>query len=232
MTQRFYLPIAAGAAAAINIGGAVSGPGLWEKVEGTITTRKLVLSKTGYSDATTATVSTVGNGTSPNDTLMGSYLTDALAAQTISGFFKSCCRGKESNSGANANWQVGVYVVNSAGAWQSTLYAGTSGSSDEFSAVNNWARPIPGGAGVNGVTMTSRSCSANDRVLVEIGVRLTTTNTTHTASAFFGANSANGDCVYPDDSADVLNGWVEFATDLVFAGGGGGSRSVAAVAMG
>ena len=88
-TTRFYL---GGVNAAINLGGPLSGGGLWEGSITSANTTKKALTTTG-STANNANATAVGTGVNPNDIMFWQGISEPLAAQTINATRSTCSRG-------------------------------------------------------------------------------------------------------------------------------------------
>lgn len=221
MATRFYF--AYGEATALDLGGVVGAQ--WEQ-DKTTNTKELWNNKSSSSIgvSTEADFIPVGTGTNPNDVCVAQFMSEPLDAQTISGSITGCIRVDESNLGANARSQVGVYVVDSGGSLVATLYNGeTGGHSNEF-PLGPTGRAFPRSS----QALSSYACAAGDRLVVEIGARLSTTNTTYGIGFWLGVDSSAGDAIDGDNTA--LNPWIEFTDDITFGGGGGsGARSQAVV---
>ena len=140
-----------------------------------------------------------------------------MDAQVISGTVQGQVRVLEANLSINAFSQAVIRVCDSAG----TTFRGTLVALDTTGGTE-WASTLVGRhVPRDGVfTITSLSCQANDRLVVEVGV--------NPQVGGEGATSMNfGDVVSASDlTSDQLdtgtdNPWMEFSATLVFAGAGG-----------
>ena len=142
-TTRFYL---GGVNAAINLGGPLSGGGLWEGSITSANTTKKALTTTG-STANNANATAVGTGVNPNDIMFWQGISEPLAAQTISGNVSGVTACRENTSiNTNAFAQMGVFVINGSGVKVATLYAGkTTAGVQEFNNPSANNRIFPTG---------------------------------------------------------------------------------------
>jgi hypothetical protein len=209
VATRFYL---SHTNADINFSGALSGGGLWEQNPFSVTTKRCGTTK--RNTAVAATSGVVGTGTNPNDVLFYQAISDPLAAQTISGTFSGQVLARENTSiNTNATSQIGIFVVNAAGTRVATLYGGTTSTSNEFNNPSATNRPLPAQGG--SVALTSYDCAGGDRIVIEIGARISSTRTGDTVTMYFG-----------DDGTDLPTGtsgggttsspWVELSGNLTF----------------
>lgn len=180
MATRFYFQLTN---ADISLPTPLTGGGLWETDPFSVTTKRMRTTKKGDTVADTSGV--VGSGTNPNDVLFYQAISDPLAPQTISGTFSGQVLARENSSfNTNATSQIGIFVVNAAGTRVATLYGGTTSTSNEFNNPSATNRPLPAQGG--SVALTSYDCAAGDRIVIEIGARLSTTRTGDTVSMYFG----------------------------------------------
>lgn len=213
MATRLYL---SNTAAAINLGGPLSGGGIWEASRsGIASTRKLTATATS-SWAVGAVGATVGTGTNPNDIMWWQGISEPLAAQSITGNFSgTCCCRENTSLSTNAFTQCGVFVIDGSGTRVATLIAGQTSGGTEFNnpSANNRTFPRNGAAAVSSYT-----CSAGDRICVELGIRVLSTRTADTVNLYLGDNGAS-DLPFGDGTSNnlTINPWVEFANSLTFA---------------
>jgi hypothetical protein len=134
-----------------------------------------------------------------------------LGAQTISGTFSLMLMVREFAGTDNVDQiHTGLFVVNSSGTKVHTLKAkGNSGTTLEF--VNNATHRSHTAA--NAVALTSYTCAAGDRIVVEIGYANSTAGTTPEASAKWGENATDATLGNNATTTDVA-GWIEFSANL------------------
>lgn len=212
MATRFYW---SSIAADLNLGGPVSGGGIWESSIGSIGATKKARTVRGATSIAAVSV-VVGNGTNPNDVLYWQGISDPLAAQTISGNISGVCCCRENTSiNTNAFTQLGAFVVDGSGNRVATLKGQQTTGGTEFNnpSANNRVFPRGGAAAV-----TSYACAAGDRIVLEVGVRLETTRTGDTVTLYIG-DAGGSDLPLGDGTSNnlTINPWIEFANTLSFA---------------
>lgn len=220
MATRLYF--STGHAADLSLTRPLPGGGIWESNIGSLpTTRKLSLAARGTTNNAAApygTAMTAGNGTNPNDVLLFQGISEPLAAQTISGTVLGVANFRETNGAMNAYTNLGVFVVDKDGTRVATLYGGATSGGTEINNPSANNRNIPRGGSA---AITSYDCAAGDRIVVEVGIRVETTNTTYQIIAFIGdpggsdLPSGNG-----TSNNNTINPWIEFSADLQFGNGG------------
>jgi hypothetical protein len=146
------------------------------------------------------------------------WISEALAAQTISGTVKSIIRCSESNVAADFRSQLSIRVVSGDGG----TVRGTLLALDESTLSNEWAtsltnRKFPLNWSGAGVTLSSVTVQNGDRIVVEVGYRAHNTSATSYTGNVEAGDSAAQDCV--ENETDVLqyNPWIEFSQNLLFA---------------
>lgn len=212
--------------AAIDIGVAVGsqweeniGAGVWP-------TKRAQTSTDGNSNVSHLT-STLGTGTNPTDVLFGQFLTDTLPSGVIiSGTVVGvmCCR--EGSLTDNLFTQLGLYVVDSAGALVATLLNGVNTGGTEYNNPSANTRALPRGGSVAISSYTT--VNATSRICIEIGTRTESTKTAATGYMYFGGGTG-GDLPSGDGSSNslTLSPWIEFSADIFTPPAGGGARSQA-----
>lgn len=149
------------------------------------------------------------------------YVSDALAAQTISntGTISAVIRAIGSASTNNSWLNIIVQVVSGDGTTvRGVLYSGSSDTSSGSSGTNGLENQEIG------TTLTTRiknalaltnsiSVQAGDRLVIEIGFRQTTSNT-NTITFNYGDPSATADLALTAGSATAGVPWVEFSQDI------------------
>lgn len=209
MATRFYL---SEANASLNLGSQRGS--VWESSPFGVTTRRLTKTKGSLATGLTTVSGVVGSGTNPNDVLFRQFISEPLAAQTISGTVTAQIRARESSLNDDANTQLAVFVVNSAGTVVATLHTGfTGGVANEYNNPSLTNRPYPPSGTAN---LTSYDCAAGDRIVVEFGTRMNTTRTTDTIYMEFGIGGVSD---LPTGTSGTGDPWVEFSANLQYGNG-------------
>lgn len=152
----------------------------------------------------------VNNSTATASTLFVSYISPALAAQTISGTFAAQALFSIANAtGATTIPRFAVFVINSAGTVVATLLAATTNATTLTTTLTN--RSIP-----PATTITSYTCADGDRIMVEIGIVRTAGTTARNGSIQFGDNQASDVAVNNTATGTTANSWAEFSGNLTF----------------
>lgn len=216
--------------AAINIGAQVGT--MWEQnISGAFTTKRL--RTTGDANANVSHFTTnLGNGSNPCDIAFGQFLSDEMpSGVTISGTVQGVIVCREGNTSDNMYTQLGLYVVDSAGALVHTLLAGTSSGGSEMNSPSANTRNMPRGGSTAISSYTT--VNATSRVVAEIGMRTESTRTTCQGYMYFGAGDGGSDLPTGDAGSNntTYRPWIEFSADIFTPPAGGGAKSRAAVAM-
>ena len=218
--------------AAFNIGAQVGS--LWEQaISGAYTTKRLRDTPDNNTNANHNT-SSLGNGSNPCDIAFGQFMTDTLPSGVlISGTVKGNIVCREGNTSDNLYTQIGLYVVDSGGSLVHTLLGGVTSGGTEMNSpsANNRNMPRNGSTAITSYT----TVNATSRIVAEIGVRTESTRTTCVGYMYFGSGDGGSDLPEGDGVSNnqTLRPWIEFSADIFTPpAGGGGARSVAAVAMG
>lgn len=163
---------------------------------------------------------TESSTTDDRDVLAVQYVSDPLAAQTISGTVKGILAARESNTGANARAQMRIRVVTNDGSTDRgvLLDFDTSALTNELTTS---ASPFPNvkyprGYTGDGGALSSVTAQAGDRLVIEIGVRAH--NTSGSAFTFnwqIGDDVDLADCA-EDEVGTTGAAWIEFSADLVW----------------
>lgn len=151
------------------------------------------------------------------DVLDGSWVSDPLQAQSISGNVKGIMRALESNIAADMRAQLLIKVVSYDGATvRGTLLAhDVSALSNEF-ATTLTNRKFPLNWSGAGAVLSSVSALDGDRIVVELGVRAhNVVTTSYSFTVEFGTASSS-DC--DENETDTLQycPWIEFDQTLLF----------------
>lgn len=153
--------------------------------------------------------------TSNRDAVIGQFISEPLAAQTISGTVKGQIRAQENALSANLRSQCIIRVVQSDNTTiRGTLYAGdlttlTGNPTPEW-ATTATNRPLPFGGSV---ALSSLAIQNGDRLVIEVGYRKHAAAST-TGTLYFGDNSAT-DLAEDTTTTTANNPWIEFSQDLL-----------------
>ena len=202
---RFYLPSAGAAAVSPAYQAA------WENSSQAGARLRCVVGKTvsAMASITTNEVSATNN----YDMLSRQYVSDQIAAQTISGTVFGQIRTSEANIAANADPAIIIYVVNSTG----TEVRGTllsyfpAAQTNEYALTTLTNRMFPASKALSSVTAQD-----GDRIVIEIGTRMINTIvTSYNILLSFGDNSATDLAV--DNTTTTANcPYIEFSQFLIF----------------
>jgi hypothetical protein len=163
-----------------------------------------------------------GNAAVNDDHLLRQYVSsEALDAQTITGTIKGQVRGLASTAGTGT-LEVSVSKCASDGSGVTEILAITFSSrvsSPPFFGTTIANRRFEVTANVFSLTLTSTAVNAGDFLIVEIGYRDTTSNTSRFATLNFGDDSATD---LPEDETTTTadNPWIEFSNTITFQTGG------------
>lgn len=151
-----------------------------------------------------------------NDQLAVQYVSEPIAAATISGTVKGIIRVSQSAAANDCRAQLVIKIVSNDGAVDRgvLLAENASALSNEYSTslVNrkfplNWTSP--------GETLSSVDAQDNDRIVIEIGTRFHAATAGVSASYRFG-DSAISDVAENETSTTDNNPWIEFSHDFTF----------------
>lgn len=164
------------------------------------------------------TASMRGNGTDPNDVLLQQFVSPRLKEQTISGTVKGQMRALEDAAAADARAQIVIRVISEDGTTvRATILSSDTaaeGTYTEFASAGTYTnRQLPGGGSK---ALTSTICQAGDRLLVEIGVRVHSTDTTNAPRWRSLCAPASNDLPENETDTTELNPWLEFSGNLAF----------------
>lgn len=155
-----------------------------------------------------------GTGGTNIDQLFRQYVSAPIQAQTISGTVKGQIRALEELTSNDARAQIVIYVVSNDGSTlRGVLYGGdTATLSSEFSNAGRVNRKFPRGGAQS---LSSVACSANDRIVMEIGARRSGTSV-HQVYLVFGDTTTGADL--PEDETTTTATtipWIEFSADIL-----------------
>jgi hypothetical protein len=216
--KRLYLP---------STGAAAVSPAFdsgWEHA--TATADRIAAVTTRISSSMTSKTATKSTSSvADTDGIARQYVSDPLAAQTITGTLKGQVRAMESATSANMRSQIVVRVVSNDGSTErGVLYPGdlhTHGANANANPTNEFGtslanRRFPRSGFAN--TLTSVTTEDGDRLVIEIGFRHHLASSTATVGTFsFGDNSGT-DLPENDTTTTANNPWVEFSNTIYFQG--------------
>ncbi len=208
MVTRFYLP----STGAADVNPAYTGT--WTS-SANADRRKPVTTKIS-SAMTNRTVNALSSGTKET-ILVRQYVSDPIAAQTISGTIKGQIRAMEESGTMNASLSILIKVVSNDGnTVRGTLLALTD---QNTTASNEFEISLTNHTFKNGdttpITLSSVVASAQDRIVIEIGVNEATTVTTRVLTLNFGDDSAS-DLAEDQTTTAANNPWIEFSGTISF----------------
>lgn len=165
----------------------------------------------------------VDNQNAVHDLLMAQYISEPLAAQTISGTIRAVIQASESNAAANMRSQMHAWVMKPDGTSRGTLTTFTTGAL--ASEWNTSRRSAFFPVGSTGTTVSNVTTVAGDRVVVDLGARIHDTTSTQYFGRLFlgdyhwGGAGAGTTWDLPSNQTDTStthNGWIEFSGTLTF----------------
>ena len=192
MATRFYLPSTGAAAVSPAYGSWADDPN-----------SRLALVRTKISSAMTDQSASAGAGTCG----ARQYVSEPLAAQTISGTVKCYIRCRELDAGDNCTSRLLIRVCNNAG----TAYTGTLLSLAHYGTSAEFNTSLRNIAFANGDTLSSLAINEGDRLVVELGNNNEGAN--ETTRLNFGDNSGT-DLGENETETTANNPWIEFSADL------------------
>jgi hypothetical protein len=147
------------------------------------------------------------------------FVSKPLAAQTISGTLTASIKCYESGNSANSCLSIGVYLIDSSGAYKSTLISpnqctDSMASPREFTTAAG-SRRLYNTSETLGIAYGSTSIAAGDRLVIEVGFVETATSASYYSRIYFG-DGETADLSYAEADTGVENGWVEFTSDISF----------------
>lgn len=211
MATRFYLPTTG--AAPISPAPTAE----WEDTANAASPLKMVTTRINSAFNTFSIAESGGSGDNFRDLLAIQYVSDPIAAQTITGTLKGQMLMSESATAANMLAQLILIVVSGDGSTvRGTLFGGTTSTAlqDEITTTirNQMNPPIS----ISPVTLTSVAAQNGDCIVAEIGARANNISFTN-----FTFNLRLGDDAASDlpegqtlDTAD--NPWIELSANIIF----------------
>lgn len=203
--SRFYLPSTGTPAVSVTRSASWTATSILES-------RPIATSLTSTTMTTQTLSAGLGNGTKA---IFKQYISEPLAAQTISGNVTGQIRGS-TNSNSSINYMMGIRIVSNDGTTvkQTPLNVTAFSTYPMSSSLRNQT--------LASTAITSSSVDAGDRLVIEIGM---------TRTAAWGAAGSAHSMSYGDDSGTDLpvnktetsayNPWIEFSNPIDFGGGGG-----------
>ena len=154
------------------------------------------------------------------------FVTDPLAAQSLSGNISGQMQCAEGGAANNATLAIAITVINSAGTQVATLLAvsasdNTTTTPPEISAVANVNRQFQNSAEATSIALTNHDCALDDRIVIEIGVREVRASNGETL--IFGDDAPLGDLpidnttTWDETPENAYRPWVEFSNTITFA---------------
>lgn len=182
-----------------------------------------------FVSGTSAAGTAIGAWTSGYKAIDRQYVSDPLAAQTISGTVTAVLMVREWATDDNVDSLVCcIKVVSNDGSTVlATLLAlGTYHTPAEFINSASCRNQLF----LNAQAISSYDCAEGDRLVVELGYTNSVAGTTPTASARYNGTS---DCAANSTGTTALAGWIEFSSTITFQPlSGSGSASSASAASG
>lgn len=150
------------------------------------------------------------------DAFNGAFVSDALAAQTITGNVKAQLQTREPNAGNNVFLTLKVLVIAGDGSSVLSTLLAITRDDVETSAVALTNRQF------GSTAMGSYACAAGDRVCIEVGLGGTPSAASgvngHNGGIQFGCSASSGDLAEDDtETVATYRPWIEFANTLTFA---------------
>jgi hypothetical protein len=142
------------------------------------------------------------------------YVTDALAAQSVSGNLTGQFQCFESNAGNNLKLTVKLYVVSNDGSTaKETLLAITRATTELGTALANRT--------FQSVAITGATLEEGDRLVFEVGLGGLCTSAGgvqgHNGTIRWGCNASGGDlAVNETETGTTFRGWMELSGTLTF----------------
>lgn len=159
-----------------------------------------------------------GGGAGPQDVLLGQFVSQPLAAQTISGTVKGQVKAQEGDGLVNAHAQLVTRVVSGdGGTVRGTLIAAQAEAlSSEFSTSSqNRKFPL---AALSPVTVTPVAAQEGDRLVIEVGAR--SGDNGQDLVRLTIQDNQGSDLPEDETSTATANPWIEFSADIALLGAG------------
>ncbi len=210
MATRFYLPISVMPS---SVAPAYSAS--WEETSSSNRYRLYNFPTTSSSGTTIVATHSVA---SVGDVLVAQFISEPLAAQTITGTTKGIIRVLESASANDCRAQMVMKVVSNDGSTtRGTLLAEDAGAlSNEFPITTLTNRKFPLNWAGAGTALGSVAAQDGDRLVIEIGARFHVATTSITASFRIGDDSSLSDAAENETATTNTRSWIELSQDLIF----------------
>lgn len=147
------------------------------------------------------------------DELIIRYISDPLAAQTISGTLDINLLVRETDAAANMVTHIHAYIT----AGDTNTVRGTILT--DFIDTTEWSVSATDYASVyvTGIALSSQAITAGDRIVVEIGYQAQNSVTTnYTGALKVGGSTAAATNETGQTSSSTKCGWIEFSQDLLW----------------
>lgn len=180
---------------------------------------------TAKSNTALTDIAVTDSTSSATNVAVGCFVSDLLAAQTVSGTVSAVVMAFGSVSAADDSLNVGVYLIAGDGsAVKSTLYAGHADALQSVNAVGALGQEFDSGQFetriIPATALTSQSAASGDRLMILVGYRTHDVSATARASSLrVGDPSTTADQALTADLTSNLAPWVELSATLTFAGG-------------
>ena len=150
------------------------------------------------------------------DVMLGRFVSEPLAAQTVAGNLSYAIPCRETNAGADDILHLHIFVTaGDSDTVRGTLLADYVANTTEF-VVNASTFDVISGSSIS---LSSVSASAGDRIVVEVGYRSQSADATSYTGAFkYGgltADATAGQTAITAGSESAAS-WIEFDSDLTF----------------
>lgn len=178
-----------------------------------------------------------GDATVGNHLLRQYVSSESLAAQTLSGTIKGQVRIQNVGGGNVGSLAVRVAKCASDGSGVTEIliisYSTDASGVPPRPDTTMTNRRFEQGDNDFALDLTSTAIDAGDRLIVELGYRDTSTNTSRYCRHSLGDDSAT-DLAEDETTTTADNPWIEFSADIAFAaaGGSGGDRNQALMLRG
>jgi hypothetical protein len=202
MATRFYLPSTGAAAVNPAFGG-------WDE-SGSADRVRCVTSKS----ATAMVDKTVAKGTGATRALVRQYVSDPIAAQTItSGTVKGQVRALE--SAANDNLDLVPLLIRVCSNDGSTFRSPAIIALGDYAAALEFATTLTNRRIADGDSTSEVVAQDGDRIVIEIGIKNSASGSSVSGTLNFGDDSAT-DLAEDTSTTTANNPWIELSTDIVF----------------
>jgi hypothetical protein len=160
---------------------------------------------------TTKTYTASGTKSTPNASagnyLCNQYVSNPIAAQTISGMVSGEIAVTESNGNVNAYSLIIIKIVSREGTvTRGTLLSRTRGIAEvTTTSLGRWT-PAP-------VAINTITAESGDRIVVEVGISCEVQTGANATMTFLDNNTTTD---LTEGGGNTLNPWIEFSQDIIF----------------